>query len=104
MSTWQEWVAVVVAFVATRVAWEQRNERLRSDAFKDGTQVKLEDLAVRITRVESEIVTEREVREILHDLVIPLSTALLKIEGKTEGIASDITEIKVAIAKMESDS
>ncbi len=104
MDTWQEWVAIIVSFVITTLGWQMRAEKQRTDKFRDDTQDKIAELSERITRVEAEIVTEREVREILHDLVSPLTVAILKIEGKTEDIASDITEIKVAIARIGQDA
>lgn len=98
IDTWQAWVAIVVGFILSKVGWEQRQEKVRTDKFREDTYDKLGKLSERITRVESEIVTEREVREVLHELITPFTSGLNKIEQKQDTIAADLILIKLALA------
>ena len=98
MDSWQAWAAVVVGFVLSKIGWDSRQEKVRTDKFKDDIWAKQSELSERITRVESEIVTEREVREVLHELITPFTSGLAKIEQKQDTIASDLVEIKLALA------
>ncbi len=98
MDNWQAWAATIAGFIAAKLGWEQRQAAARTDKFRDGVWAKQAELTERITRVESEIVTEREVREVLHELITPFTTGLTKIEQKQDTIASDLVEIKLALA------
>ena len=96
IDTWQFWAASVVGILVTKLTWDQRQEKVRAEKYVD----KVIELSERVTRVESEIVTEREVREILHELIEPVASGLVKIESKQDSIASDLTDIKIALGKL----
>ena len=97
MDSWQEWIVLVVGFVVSKISWDQRQDKMRTDSFRDKTNEKISAINDRITRVEAEIVTEREVREVLHELIAPFISGLEKIELKQDTIASDIIKIRLAI-------
>lgn len=100
IDTWQSWVAIVIGFICTKIGWDQRQEIKRTDIFRADTHKALFLLSERVTRVESEIVTEREVREVLHELITPFKESLAKVESKQDFMSEGITEIKVLIAAL----
>lgn len=98
MNEWQAWVAVFVGFVVSKIGWDQRQDKVRTDKFRDDMVEKVAKLAERVVRVESEIVTEREVREILHELIVPVTTGLNRLESKQDAVTDALVEIKLALA------
>lgn len=100
MDTWQSWIAVAVGFIVSKIGWDQRQEKTRTDKFRDDMSEKFQVLSERVTRVESEIVTEREVREVLHELISPFAVSLAKLEHKQDSMSEGITEIKILVAAL----
>ncbi len=98
MDEWQAWVAVLVGFMVSKIGWDQRQEKIRTDKFRDDMVEKVAGLAERVVRVESEIVTEREVREILHELIVPVTSGLTRLENKQDAVSDALVEIKLALA------
>lgn len=100
MDNWQAWATLIAGFMLSWIGFNQRQDKLRTDKFRDDTHNKVSELTERIVRVEAEIVTEREVREVLHELIAPFAIALGKIEHKQDTIASDLVEIKLVLASL----
>ena len=92
------WVIAIGALLSY-ATWSSRQDKLRAERAREKTQVDISQLAERVTRVESEIVTEREVREVLHELIDPFATNLAKIEATNTQIASDLVDIKISLAR-----
>lgn len=93
MDNWQAWATALLGFLLTILGVNYRMDRKRSeDAIKEFSQ-KDAELAERIARLESELMTEREVRQVLKDYFGPFMEALTKMQH-------DVTDIKVQIAKL----
>ena len=98
MDNWQSWAAAIFAFLLSSISYGVRRDKLKLDKTVED-QSKLEmRLVERITRIEAEVMTEREVREILQDFLQPFLASLTKIENRTDTIANDITQVKIALA------
>ncbi|NRA77885.1 MAG: hypothetical protein HRU18_06730 [Pseudoalteromonas sp.] len=100
MDKWQDWAAVIVAFAVSTIVWNSRQEKIRAEKFREITHEKLSALSERVTRVETEMVTEREVREVLKELILPFVNSVARIENASTSMSSDLTEIRVSIAKL----
>lgn len=93
MDNWQAWVTALFGFLLTILSVNYRMDKKRSeDSVKDCSK-KSAELAERIARLESELMTEREVRQVLKDYFGPFMEALTKMQH-------DVTDIKVQIARL----
>lgn len=91
MDNWQAWATALLGFLLTILGVNYRMDKKRNeDAIKEFSQ-KDAELAERIARLESELMTEREVRQVLKDYFGPFMEALTKMQH-------DVTDIKVQIA------
>jgi hypothetical protein len=98
MDNWQAWAAAIFGFILSLLAANNKREKDKAEKMQtDFNQHRLEVME-RITKVESEIMTEREVREILHEFFQPFQASLNKIDVKTDAIGKDITELRVDMA------
>ena len=77
----------------------QRDKKRGDEALKQFYEHRLEVME-RITRIEAEIMTEREVREILQEFLQPFLASLNKIDNKTDSIQKDIMDLKVHFASI----
>ena len=100
MTEWIDIAVLLIGFILSWFAWAYRHDKIRQEKFVDTTNKRLVDYNERIVRVEAEIVTEREVREVLYELIEPFTTVLDKIEGKQDLMATELTDIKVSLAKL----
>ncbi len=110
MDNWQAWAAALFGFMLTLLGGDRALEKKRSiertrDLYsKIGRlEEKNATLTERVIRVESEIMTEREVREILAEFMTPFLASLSEINTKSDNIKDQITEIRVALAKGKRD-
>lgn len=93
MDNWQTWATALLGFILSILGINYKTDKKRNDdAIKEFSK-KDAEFAERIARLESEIMTEREVREVLKDYFEPFMTTLVKIQA-------DITDVKVQIAKL----
>tara|TARA_R110000851_G_C13101812_1_gene568628 strand:+ start:6479 stop:6805 length:327 start_codon:yes stop_codon:yes gene_type:complete len=100
MDNWQAWTAAIFGFILSILSFSYQRDKKRSDeALKEFYAHRLVVME-RITRIEAEIMTEREVREILQEFLIPFMASLQKIDSKTDTIQKDITDLKVCIASI----
>jgi len=91
MDSWQAWAAAAFSFMLAVISYNSRRDKQKLDKLADG-QAKLEiKLTERITRVEAEVMTEREVREILQEFLQPMQSSLLNIER-------DVVDVKIKLA------
>lgn len=93
MDNWQAWVTALFGFLLTILGVNYRMDKKRNeDSIKEFSK-KDAELAERIARLESELMTEREVRQVLKDYFGPFMEALTKMQH-------DVTDIKVQIARL----
>lgn len=98
MDNWQAWAAAVFGFIMMVVGFNyKRDKKKDDDAAKDFQVFKLE-MTERIVRIEAEIMTEREVREVLQEFFQPFLASLQDINGKTDAIQKDVNDVKVQLA------
>ena len=101
MDTWQSWVALLAGAVVTYLLGSHQFEKTRKQKQIDDLTNKLEksnerlnSMSERLTKVESEVVSDKEVREILKEFFLPFMSTLGEIQ-------KDIQEVKVGLAKLE---
>lgn len=85
MDTWQSWATVILGFLLSVLGFSIRADKQRTQKHID-ENVKLVE---RVTRIESTLVTDKDVREVLKEYLDPI----LKMQD-------DITEIKVQLGKI----
>tara|TARA_R110000851_G_scaffold158030_2_gene300914 strand:+ start:1993 stop:2280 length:288 start_codon:yes stop_codon:yes gene_type:complete len=89
MDNWTGWAAALFGFLLSLVGFNSRMEKKRNEDHAKECTKRDANLAERLTRVESTLVTDKDVRAVLKEYLEPL----LRME-------SDITEIKVQLAKI----
>lgn len=100
MDNWQAWVSAGFAFIMMVVGFNYKRDKKRiDDEAHDYHAFKLE-MTERIVRIEAEIMTEREVREVLQEFFQPFLSSLQDINGKTDSIQKDINDVKVQLASV----
>lgn len=100
MDNWQSWVTVLAGLAVSILILNYKRDKKRADdAVQEFYRHKLEVME-RITRIEAEIMTEREVREILQEFLHPFLASLNKIDNKTDNIQKDLTDLKVQLAAL----
>jgi hypothetical protein len=75
----------------------KRDKKKGDDQEKEFQAFKLE-MTERIVRVEAEIMTEREVREVLQEFFQPFLSSLQDLNTKTDTIQKDVTSVKIQLA------
>lgn len=93
MNSIGDWVTVVLGFVASILLFNFQQSRKKLDETAKECQQRDAMLAERIARLEAELMTEREVREIMQ-------AALMPVLDKLDRMAGDVQDIKVNIAKL----
>lgn len=58
---------------------------------------KYHDLRERTVKLESEVVTEREVRDILVELIHPMSEVLSRLDTKIDKTSADLVNIRIML-------
>lgn len=106
MNTWQEWVTVLVGAVVTLLIGSHQLEKGRKQKEIDDLNSKLtkanDKIAMqseRITKLESEVVSDKDVREILKEFFFPFMNTLSKIQEDLQEIKVDIAEVKGRTSK-----
>jgi septal ring factor EnvC (AmiA/AmiB activator) len=101
MNTWQEWVTILVGAIVTFLIGSHQQEKNRRQREKEAADKKLEEtekrlqsLAERTIKLESEVVSDKEVREILKEFFLPFMTTLGEIQ-------KDIEVIKIKMAERD---
>ena len=85
MDNWRSWATALLGFLLTILGVNYRMDKKRNEDSIREFSKKDAELAERIARLESELMTEREVRQVLKDYFGPFMETLTKIQ-------SDITE------------
>ena len=85
MDNWRSWATALLGFLLTILGVNYRMDKKRNEDPIREFSKKDAELAERIARLESELMTEREVRQVLKDYFGPFMETLTKIQ-------SDITE------------
>lgn len=89
MDNWQAWAAAMFGFLLSIVGVNMRMDKKRHEENAKDCGRRDAALAERIARIESTLVTDKEVRAVLKEYLEPI---LL--------MQNDITEIKVQLAKI----
>lgn len=106
MDNWQAWAASIFGFILTLLSADRMHEKKRSLDRAANIYDKLDkldnkhnNLAHRVTRVEAEIMTEREVREILAEFMTPFLARLGELNNKSDKISGQINDLRVILAR-----
>jgi len=100
MDNWQSWATAGLSLLVGIVMFSYKRDKKRGDAQeKEFQDFKLE-VTERIVRIEAEIMTEREVREVLQEFFQPFLASLQDIKGKTDSIQKDVNDVKVQLASV----
>jgi len=93
MDNWQAWAAALFGFILTILGANYRMDKKRHEDNAKECAKRDSELAERVARLESELMTEREVRQVLKDYFGPFMESITKMQA-------DVTEIKIQIAKL----
>jgi len=99
MNTWQEWVTLLVGAVVTFLIGHIQAEKTRKQKEIDDLKNKLATQSERITKLESEVVSDKEVREILKEFFLPFMSTLGEIQKDIQEMKVDLAEFKGRNAK-----
>jgi Na+-driven multidrug efflux pump len=100
MDNWQAWAGAVFAFIMMVVGFNYKRDKKRDDdEAREFQKFKLE-MTERIVRIEAEIMTEREVREVLQEFFQPFLSSLHDINNKTDSIQKDVNDVKIRLASI----
>lgn len=89
MDNWTGWAAALLGFLLSVVGFNSRADKKRNEEYNKMCTKRASDLAERVTRVESTLVTDKDVRAVLKECLEPI---LL--------MQTDIMEIKIQLAKI----
>ena len=89
MDNWTGWAAALFGFLLSVVGFNMRMDKKRQEEHTKESIKRDHELAERLARVESILVTDKDVRAVLKEYLGPLLIMQL-----------DITEIKVQLAKI----
>ena len=93
MSTLGDWISVLVGFVVSILLFNYQQDKKKLESIAKDCAQRDAQLAERVVRVETELMTEREVREIFKEYMEPLMARVDRMANTTE-------EIKVSIAAL----
>lgn len=110
MDTWQAWAAATFSFIIAIITGDRMLEKRRTDNRNKFIYSKLDDLrdqqeklSNRTTKLETEVVTEKEVRAIMTELMAPVNITMSDLKTNSDKITDQITEIRVCLAKGTKD-
>lgn len=93
MNSIGDWLSVVLGFIASILLFNYQQDKKKLEAVTKDCAQRDAQLAERIVRVEAELMTEREVRDIFREYLDPLISRVDRMAHTTE-------EIKVSIAAL----
>jgi len=89
MDNWTGWAAALLGFLLSLIGYNSRMDKKRNEEHAKDCNKRDANLAERLARVESTLVTDKDVRAVLKEYLEPILH-----------MQSDITEIKVQLAKI----
>lgn len=93
MNNISDWLSVVLGFIASILLFNYQQDKKKLEFVVKECAQRDAQLAERIARVEAELMTEREVRDIFKEYLDPLISRVDRVASATE-------EIKVSIAAL----
>lgn len=93
MDDWTGWAAALLGFLLSILGVNYRIDKKRNEDNLIENTHQIFQLAERITKVETELMTEREVRRILKDYFDPFILSMAKTQ-------TDIQDIKLYLASL----
>lgn len=93
MNSLMDWVSVIVGFAVSILLFNYQQDKKKLESIAKDCAQRDAQLVERVVRVETELMTEREVREIFKEYLEPLM-------ARVDRMASTTEEIKVSIAAL----
>lgn len=93
MDDWTGWAAALLAFLLSLVGINMQKEKKRYEDNAKDCAVRNALVSERLTRVESEFMTEREVRKVLTEYFDPFMRGMVDIQ-------KDVQDIKIHLARL----
>lgn len=93
MSDWSEWSSAVLGFILTILGLNYRMEKKRNEDNYKELSSQAANLAQKMVKVEAELMTEREVREVLKDYFDPFVSSMTEIQ-------KDVHKIEIHLASL----
>ena len=97
MGDWTGWAAALFAFLLSLLGINYRLDRQENKKVAANNTKQFLDLSERLTVLETQVITERELRNMLKDYFEPFITPMAKTQ---ERIQSDLLEIKLTLARL----
>jgi len=93
MEDWTGWAAALLGFLLTILGINYRMDKKRTEDNAKECAIRDAVLAERLTKVETELMTEREVRQVLKDYFDPFMINMSEMQ-------KDVQDIKIHLARL----
>ena len=93
MNEWQGWTAAGLGFLLTIAGFNYKAERQRAE----NARAELRAVTQRVTKLESELLTEREMRGILKEQLAPFL-------GTLETLSAELIEVRLQLARLGNET
>ena len=93
MNEWTGWAAALLGFLLSYVGWTMRTDKKRFEDNSKRFEDNAKDLTERVVKLETQVMTEKEVRNILKEYFDPFMSEVTKIR-------EDLHAVNVTIAKL----
>lgn len=104
MDKWQDWVTTIIGIAVTYTTIDYRLEKTRKQKEIDDLKLTVINQSERIIKLESQVVSDKEVREIMKEFFFPLVESIGKIQEDTQQIKLDIAKLQVRGHNKDEDS
>lgn len=104
MDKWQDWVTLLIGVVITYTTGSHQFEKARKQKEIDALKEQVSNQSERIIKLESQVVSDKEVREIMKEFFFPLVESIGKIQEDTQQIKLDIARLQTRGLNKDEDS
>lgn len=93
MDDWTGWAAALFGFILSIVGINYKMDKKRADDNAEASIARYNDLVQRLTKVEAELVTEKEVRDVLKEYFEPMLEDV-------KDMRQTLTTVKIELARI----
>jgi len=100
VDNWQSWATAGLSLLVGIVMFSYKRDKKKGDDQEKAFQEFKLKITERVVRIESEAMTDKEVRLVLQEFFQPFLASLQDINGKTDTIQKDVNDVKVQLASI----